>query len=255
MEIIVGREEGARRLHCTVDGRNFYVGAAGSVPLSVSRKHCRITVNDSTILIENLKPENVTFADDCQIFSKEIKAESKVQLGNEKFTLPLQQIISLTSGTVRVVPGGDAGTGGQGAGLGHGPGKEVQVFSLKPLESVWEEYDRRKLEIQEAAAKTANMSRLQGILSMSGMCIGFIPSIDQTLRILIIVVALLIAVYFFFQGMRTDSVQKQLRDLDLEFTDKYKCPNPNCGKPFGSAPYHQIKFNRQCFSCGCKYTN
>ena len=38
--------------------------------------------------------------------------------------------------------------------------------SSKLDKEIWDEYDRRKLEIQEAAAKSANMSRLQGILSM-----------------------------------------------------------------------------------------
>lgn len=33
MEIIIGREEGARRLHCIVGGREFNIGQAGAVPL------------------------------------------------------------------------------------------------------------------------------------------------------------------------------------------------------------------------------
>lgn len=244
MEIIIGREEGARRLHCIADGREFNVGQAGCVPASVSRKHSKITINGSNMSIENLKPQNITFVDDSQIFSKGITETSKVQLGNEKYTVPLQQIIQLATGTAAT-----------GSGTTQQPKAETPTFSLKPLKGIWDEYDRRKLEIQEAAAKSANMSRLQGILSMCGMCIGFIPGIDQTLRIVIIVVALLVAIYFFFQGMSNDSVQKQLRDLDEEYANKYKCPNPSCGKPFGSVPYRQIEFNKQCFACGCKYTH
>lgn len=243
MEIIIGREEGARRLHCIADGREFNVGQAGCVPASVSRKHCKIVINGTNMSLENLKAQNVTFVDGNQIFCKGIISTSKVQLGNEKYTVPLQQIIQLATGKHTTTGGGQQ------------PPKEVPTFTLKPLKSIWEEYDRRKLEIQEAAAKSANMSRLQGILSMCGMCIGFIPGIDQTLRIVIIVAALLVAVYFFFQGMSNDSVQKQLRDLDEEYADKYKCPNPNCGKPFGSVPYRQIEHNKQCFACGCKYTH
>lgn len=242
MEIIIGREEGARRLHCVADGREFNVGQAGCVPASVSRKHCKLTVVGEKITIENLRDQNITYVDGNQVFSKTITASSKIQLGNEKFTVPLQQILQLATG--------QPATGGNAQ-----PRQDVPTFSLKPLKTVWEEYERRKLEIQESAAKAANMSRLQGILSMSGMCIGFIPGIDQTLRIVIIVAALLVALYFFFKGMSGDSVQKQIKDLDDEFAGKYKCPNPKCGKPFGSIPYRQIEYNKQCLACGCKYTH
>lgn len=243
MEIIIGREEGARRLHCIADGREFNVGQAGCVPASVSRKHCKIIINGNTMSIENLKAQNVTFVDGNQVFNKTITPTSKIQLGNEKVSIPLQQILQLATG--RPITGGTQNP----------QQPQTTTFTLRPLQGIWKEYEDRKLEIQDKAAKASNMSRLQGILSMSGMCIGFIPGIDQTLRIIIIVAALLIAVYFFFKGMSNDSVQRQLHDLDDEFAGKYKCPNPACGKPFGSTPYRQIEFNKQCFACGCKYTH
>ena len=238
MEIIIGREEGARRLHCVAGGREFNIGAAGSVPLSVSRQHCKLTVNGNNITIENLKAQNITFVDGNQIFCKSISATSKVQLGAERFLIPLQQILQLATGA----PGG-------------AQQPEIPTFSLKPLKTVWQEYDDRRMEIQNNAAKSANKQRLQGILSMLGMCIGFIPGIDQTIRIVIIVAALAIAVYFFVKGSMDATVQQQLHDLDEEFSRKYKCPNPKCGKPFGAIPYRNIEYNKQCFACGCKYTH
>ena len=238
MDIIIGREEGARRLHCVAGGREFNIGAAGSVPLSVSRQHCKLTVNGSNITIENIKAQNITFVDGNQIFSKSISATSKVQLGEERFLIPLQQILQLATG---------APVGQQQP--------DVPTYSLKPLKSVWEEYDDRKMEIQNNAAKSANRQRLQGILSMLGMCIGFIPGIDQTIRIVIVVAALAIAIYFFVKGSMNATVQQQLHDLDEEFAKKYKCPNPKCGRPFGAIPYRNIEYNKQCLACGCKYTH
>ena len=155
MEIIIGREEGARRLHCIADGREFNVGQAGCVPVSVSRKHCKIIVNGNDISIENLKAQNITFVDGNQIFSKGITASSKVQLGNEKYTVPLQQILQLAMGKPTV---------------GAVPNQPTQSFSLRPLKDVWEEYDQSKLAIQEAAAKSANMSRINGILWFRSWC-------------------------------------------------------------------------------------
>lgn len=242
MEIIIGREEGARRLHCIASGREFNVGQAGMVPLSVSRRHCKITINGSSINIENIKAQNVTYVDGNQIFSKNISPTSRVQLGKEKFLVPLQQILQMAG-----VVSSNASASQQQS--------EAPTYSLKPLEKVWKEYDDRRMEIQNKAAKSANRQRLQGILSMSGMCIGFIPGIDQTIRIVIIVAALAIAVYFFIKGSTDDTVQQQLHDLDEEYAKKYKCPNPKCGKPFGVIPYRNIEYNKQCFACGCKYTH
>lgn len=184
MEIIIGREEGARRLHCIVGGREFNIGQAGAVPLSVSRRHCKISVNGSNISIENIKAQNVTFVDDNQVVSKGITSNSRVQLGEERFLVPLQQILQLAG--VSAVNGMD-------------PQKEAPTFSLKPMKAVWEEYDNRRMKIQNDAAKSANKQRLQGLFSMFGMCLGFIPGIDPTIRIIIIVAALSIGIYFFLK--------------------------------------------------------
>ena len=182
MEIIIGREEGARRLHCIVGGREFNIGQAGAVPLSVSRRHCKISVNGSNISIENIKAQNVTFVDGNQVVSKGITSNSRVQLGEERFLVPLQQILQLA---------------GVSAANGMDPQKEAPTFSLKPMKAVWEEYDNRRMKIQNDAAKSANKQRLQGLFSMFGMCLGFIPGIDPTIRIIIIVAALSIGIYFF----------------------------------------------------------
>ena len=139
MEIVIGREEGARRLHCIAGGREFNVGQAGMVPLSVSRRHCKITVNGGNITIENIKAQNVTYVDDNQIFSKSISPTSRVQLGEEKFLVPLQQILQM----VGVAPT-NAST----------PQKEAPTYSLKPLERVWKEYDDRRMEIQVSQQTT-----------------------------------------------------------------------------------------------------
>lgn len=243
MEIVIGREEGQRRLKCTVNGgKSFFVGNPNSVPLSVSRQHCKIIVEGSNISVENLKAANITFVDGNQVFKKAITANSQLQLGNEKYAVPLQRILSAIQAPQRP----NAGAGQQGA---QGP-----IYSLAPLEAVWKEYEERRLAIQEEAARSANMSRIQGILSMSAMLIGFVPVIPQELRVAIIVLALGVACYFFYRGMAKDSVHKQLNSLEKEFQARYKCPNPACEKPFGNAAYVNIKFMASCPVCKCRYS-
>lgn len=183
MEIIIGREEGARRLHCMVDGREFNIGPAGMVPLSVSRKHCRITINGGHINIENLNLQNETYVDGNQVFSKALTVSSRVQLGKDRFLLPLRQILQLVNG-VSVPMGGQ-------------PAKEVPTFSLRPLKAVWSEYEQQVLDIQNKVSQKANQQRLQGILSLLGVCVGLVPGINVAVRVVIVLGALLLAVYFF----------------------------------------------------------
>lgn len=240
MEIEIGREEGLRRLHCRVNERDFYIGQVGLVPSSVSRHHCKIVVNGSYISIENIKAPNVTFVDGNQIISKSITPTSKVELGNERFLLPLQQILQL----VGALPTNN-----------NAAKKDAPTFSLVPLKSVWAEYEERRMEIQDRAARFANKQRLQGIFSMFGMCIGFIPGIDSMLRLLFVAAALGVGVYFFIKGNNGAIVQRQIKELDEEYADKYKCPNPACGRPFGAIPYRNIEYNKSCLACGCKYTH
>jgi len=235
MEIIIGREEGARRLHCVVGDKSFNLGQAGWVPMSVSRTHCKLAIDGEKIAITNIKPENITYVNGNQIFSKSISVTDKIELGSDKFAIPLQKILEVTGGT---------------------PKKEAPTFSLKPLESVWNEYEERKQKIQDEQKRIAALSRLQSVLSLGGMCVLAIPSIPPTVRNCCIAAALVLAVYFMYKSFKDDSMQKKITDLNKEFESKYKCPNPDCPRPFSvNTPYSHLIYNtRGCSHCGCKYS-
>lgn len=238
MEIIIGREEGTRRLHCIADGREFNVGQAGCVPASVSRKHCKISVDGNSLSIENLKAQNVTFVDGNQVFSKCITTSSKIQLGTEKYIVPLQQIIQLAMGD-KIKP-------------------EVPTFSLRPMKSVWEEYNNKMLQIDIDAAEKAKEEKkkrnIQALCSSLGMLFVLIPQLGIIRFVLMGISALITACIFLKDDDEDISIVKKNK-LNESYATKYKCPNPACGKPFGYVPYRQIEFNKQCFACGCKYTH
>lgn len=233
MEIIIGREEGARRLHCIAGGRDFNLGIAGSVPTSVSRKHCKLIINGDKLSIENLKDLNVTFVDGSQVFSKVITANSHVQLGNEKYNLPLKEIIGLVAPQKTTKQSKPAK-----------PEKKVPTFSLAPLEAVWNEYDRLKLELQqENENKAKKQQRKMGIR----MALSIIPQIGP--------LASAIMGATMMSSSKKESNVVLLRKLDEELDNTYKCPNPECGRPFGPTPYRRLKFTTKCQYCGCKYTS
>lgn len=247
MEIIIGREEGARRLHCIADGREFNVGMAGSVPASVSRKHCKIIINGNSMSIENLKPQNVTFVDGNQVFSKGIANTSKIQLGAEKVSIPLQEIIKLATGKTTVAGGGTVP-----------PKQEPPTFSLRPMKTIWDEYEKQMLQIDIDAAEKQKSekkkNRIQGLCSSLGMLFVLVPELGF-MRFVLVGVSVLMTLYFLFKEEDNDISVVKKNKLNKELASKYKCPNPACGKPFGSIPYRLIEFNKQCYACGCKYTH
>lgn len=248
MEIIIGREEGARRLHCIADGREFNVGQAGCVPTSVSRKHCKLNINGDKMTIENLREQNITYVDGNQIFCKGITAQSKVQLGQERYTIPLQEIIQLATGKATATankPQADAKPA-------------PPTFSLTVLKPIWEEYNQRMLQIDIDSAKKQKEEKqkksIQALCSSAGMLFVLIPQLG-IMRFILMGISALITLYLFLKDDNDDIIAVKKNKLNEEYATKYKCPNPQCGKPFGNVPYRNIEFNKQCLACGCKYTH
>lgn len=237
MEIIIGREEGGSRLHCVAAGREFFLGQAGFLPESISIKHCKITVDGNHISIENIKIQNITYVDGDQVQNKVLTVSSKVQLGAEKIAIPLRQILQLAIGKSNVAA--------------------VPTFSLNPMEAVWERYNEEMLQIDIDVAlkqkKERKKRNLQGLCSSAGMLFVLIPQLGYV-RFLLMGISVIIMLYFFLKKDDDDIAAVKKNNLREEFTSKYKCPNPECGKPFGNIPYHQIKFYRKCLACGCNYT-
>lgn len=240
IEALLGKEEGAHRLEVKVGQKTFAVGSPESVPKSVSRSHCLLTVDFSddakrtikSIVVKNVKTQNTTYVDGLEIEQKAIKENSLVQLGFERYKLDVPMIVAKMR---QLLP-------------------EIKVeYSILPLKNVWEEYDRTKLAITTSSVKSANRQRLQGILSMFGMLVGFIPGVPTTFRIVIIGAALLMAVYFFVKGSVGDPVHKRLHDLDEDFRKRYVCPNPECHHYLGQTPYDVLRQNKSCVYCKCKY--
>ena len=46
MKIVIGRESPNSRLRISVDNKDFFLGENGSVPKSVSRQHCKLTIKE-----------------------------------------------------------------------------------------------------------------------------------------------------------------------------------------------------------------
>lgn len=231
-EAIIGRQHGTNCLLMKVKDKGYPLSGNGTVPNTVSSSHCKLTVDDDgTWRLSNIKAELDTFVDGLQIDTKRVSPNSRVELGANHFVLDMHKVETII--------------------------KQLQpsVFSLRPLEQIWKDYDEEKLQMQNKEMKIANFQRLQGALSMSAMLLGFIPQLG-VFRWIIIGLALLIAIFFFIRGSQvSNSLPMKLKKLNDEFETKYLCPNPDCPRFMGYRPYNQLQYDKGCPHCQCKYTN
>lgn len=232
IEAIIGRQHGTNCLLVTIQGKGYPLSDNGTVPKTVSSSHCKLVVDDEgKWTLSNMKSELDTFVDGLQIDSKRITSKSRVALGSNHFVVDMQKVETIIN---KIAP---------------------HVFSLRPLKQIWDEYDKKRTDMQNNEMKIANYQRLQGALSMSAMLLGFVPELG-VFRWIIIGLALLIAVFFFIRGSQvSNSLPMKQKKLNEEFETKYLCPNPDCPRFMGYRSYKQLQFDKGCSLCQCKYTN
>lgn len=242
MEMLIGREPDTNYLGLLIDGKHK-VNSACKLPNSVSRlridertAHCRIFIKDSSgeMNITNLNPQNVTFVNGEEIDGKtNISQHSFIALGADQYRLDLNSILK---------------------SIGF-----ERPTSIKHLKRVWEKYDRELLNLQLEQQKNANRQRIQSLLSQVSMLCVIIPSvlpsipIPPIMRVILVVAALGVGIYFFVRGNKTDNtfVMKK-RVLDEDFREKYVCPK--CGAFLGFTPYDTFEFRNKCSYCNAKFS-
>ena len=79
-----------------------------------------------------------------------------------------------------------------------------------------------------------------------------IPSvpIPGIIRVLLVIVALSLGLFFYIKGTRTDeSFVMKKREIDERFKDDYVCPK--CGYFFGFTPYDSLRYKKNCPNPNC----
>ena len=228
-ELIIGRESGVEnpRLAVYFNGQTVFVGTPGSVSKDVSRKHCKITINNDIINIEDLTDNNITYVNgvDCKKKSG-ISLQDNVELGPSRYHLDLESVIKAAT--------------------------SKQAYSIKHLKAVYEDYQQAKFDMQVKQGKLNALSALPGVLSMTSIGIAvFLPNA----RIIMIVVAALFALAFaLIRYINASKVPLKSREIEDKFREKYVCPNPTCKHFLGFTPYNELMKNRSCPYCRSKFT-
>ena len=174
-ELIIGRQAGVERPRLSIqhEGKTIPMGDPGSVPKNVSRRHCRILIDDDfNISIEDLTADNFMFVNGVECKRKNhVKMEDLVELGPDRYRLDLETIIK------------------------HFTAK--RSYHIGHLKFVYDNYQKAIQDRQVKQGKMNSLSAIPGVLSMSSiaMMAAFTDKGD-TLRTVMIVIAVAFSVAF-----------------------------------------------------------
>lgn len=237
MDLIIGRESGSTtpRLCITQGEKTFYIGAPGSVPKTVSRRHCRLQIEkDDGMTISNVSDQNTLFVNGLEYKAKMITKSDLVELGSEHYQLDVQAILTM---------------------LKRGPAKpgnadEPPTYHISHLRTIWENYSMEKMDIQVSQGKINAASTIPGVLSMVSIALSFV--FTDAVRIVFISIAAFLAIAFAIVRLNNaDKIPMRQKALDERFQDDYVCPH--CKRFLGNQSFKLILKNGGCPWCKSKF--
>lgn len=233
MEIIIGRK-GTQKTPIT--------------DLTVSREHCKLTVNgDGTYTIENLS-QSGTKVDGRDIIRATVNLNSRIQLG-QSFSATLAELIGNPASEVKSKPNA-SDSSPKVASQPTQQQKEVKIFNISHLRRVWEDYNDANLEMANQQRKVNLTRTALGIFTMCAMpTIFFFGPVGYVLT----GIGVLGNIYSFAGMKNAETAEDRQRRQDA-FDDAWVCPNPDCGRTLPAKNYKMLVRNHHsCPYCKCKY--
>lgn len=229
IKLLIGRESGTEkpRLSITRDGQTEYFGKPGSVPKSVSRKHCCIEIgDDQSITIEDVTDSNFMFINGTECKRrKNVQLDDKIELGPDRYVLDLSSIVKSVAAQ--------------------------QTWHIAHLEKIYNDYHQAKLDNQIKQGKLGALSALPGVLSMTS--IGVAAFVEGARLPMIVVAAVFAGAFAAIRIKNAKEVPIKLKKMDDDFKETYVCPNPTCSRFLGSMSYKDLLKTRACPYCKAKY--
>lgn len=242
MEIIVGRQ-GNQRLSIT--------------DLTVSKRHCRITQNqDGSYSVENLSQSTYTKVDGREIIKARATLNSEIQLGPH-YKTTLGALIGARGHVGPTNTGNDSRdtvSGPHGPQGGQRPpgGQNGQpaTYNIAHLKRIYDDFERKNLELAEKQRKINQTRTGLGILTMCAMpTIFFLGPVGYALTGIGV-----IGNIFSFIGMKNSESAADRKRRQDAFDDAWVCPNPDCARTLPAKNYKLLKRNHQsCPYCKCRY--
>lgn len=245
----IGKEPGQGRLLVALKINNQWkattIGAMGSVPNCVSRcipaeekAHCSIAIDSKgTMIITNLKPQNVTYVDGVEYNSKRITNISSISLGRDKYPLNLAAVWDAVDKLLAALP--------------------PAPRSIKHLEQVWEEFETANETITLRQQQKANRRMLPMLIgSASGLIAPIMAIVSSTATLWVTAPISIISFLIYFKNYTEKDTSVEDRKIALnKFIDNYVCPHERCNHHYlGNQPYKVLRQNKKCPYCGGEWT-
>lgn len=226
MEYIIGRDPQTSQLKVAFGQQSIRLGNPGDVPMTVSRQHCLLTVDNGHCTIKNLKPQNVTFVNDMAIAQKSVKESDTVTLGSEKYRIDLASILKAIQ---QLAP---------------------KTADIRPLQAVWEEHDQHSLDQVIAERRFNALRGATSLITMTAIILAL--TVGRNIwYIMLYCLAILVSFLFTIKAYKdSTNVPKKRKEQDMEFRSKYVCPN--CGHHF-TMPYDELSQYEACPYCKAKF--
>ncbi|MCF0196018.1 MAG: FHA domain-containing protein [Bacteroidaceae bacterium] len=244
LEAVIGKEEGQHRLLVKIGAKAFTIGQAESVPGTVSRTHCSLTVDFSDdparkvvkIKICNLKSGNTTYVDGQEVETKGISENARVQLGPDRYAVNLGQVLD---GMRKLLPAA--------------PPAPPKEYSIAQLEKVWEQYHDKRLELQKRQHTLGLWARVPMFFTLGGVLAACVipPAYSDYVKVFTGIAILIM--FYGFNKQRKFVISEEMDKLERWLQDHYVCPNPDCGHFVGNKPFNILKQDNGCPYCRCKY--
>lgn len=240
--IYIGREAGEGRLKLMMQVGNVMkdiaIGNPGSVPETVSRclgpqkAHCSIEVcRNGALKFSNMNERNVTTLDGHWIETMTVTSTSSTELnlGADNYVVDIDAVLDAA---LSLLP---------------------NVYDIKPLEAVWNEYEETIRNIRLKREKFQAIFSVTSILSSLGILCMIIPGLGWVRIVLIVLSVALgaVACVYKFQAPKKNLAQE--KELNDKFFESYVCPNGNCNHFLGRQEYRVLRQNKGCPYCKCQW--
>lgn len=255
--ILIGKEPGGGRLLIAIQGGKSAVIPI-PVPGSVSRclpaegvAHARITIDPyGHLTIANLKSQNVTYVNGSEIVSKQIQPSSSVALGRDRFNLNISMVLDAARKLVMPAPA---------AKTPAAPPQVVKTYNIRHLKKIYNSFHAKTLARQKKQKNLGILSASSMFFTIgSGAIAGLakqlgISGIEEYLWIAPVLGFVVFIISIFLKV--TDNSIEEADAANLEYTKRFVCPNPECGKFLGNMPYELMKtqYSMQCPYCKSKF--
>lgn len=256
--ILIGKEPGQGRLLVAILG-----GKAAAIPMnvpnSVSRckvvegvAHAKITVDQNgNMILTNIKPWNVTYVNGSEIASKRILLSNSVELGKDRFNINLPVVIEAAK---KLIPNPECGNSGHG-GI-------TKRFNIKHLEAIYDDYHSKVIERQCKQKKLGILASCSMFFTIGGGAVAAVANklgmgeIAQDYMWILPVVGFIVFFISMYLRIRDTSIE-DADATNIEYTKRFVCPNPDCGKFLGNMPYELMKtqYSMRCPYCKCEFVD